>query len=171
MKKFASVLISAAFATAIAIGGIAAPASAATSTPPAHPDGGGNVTYYSIVHTGTTYNFTDYTHEIGRCYAPAGGITCTIATTTTATRTIGTALTMTTGWVASQLGISSSSGVSTTISCSRLMAAGQSLVAFPMGTYYQYKIAKTVAPLGGTTYSGPLQSFDPTPNAVTCGLG
>ena len=99
------------------------------------------------------------------------GITCTISQSTNATRSISLSLGITRGTVASGLGISASSDVGTSVSCtSPALSAGQSFRAYPLGTRFSYKAQKKtiVGPQTTTEVSGTLYAFDPRANAVAC---
>lgn len=125
-----------------------APASAASS-------------YVTIISTRPATNFNQV---LGECSSFPGS-TCTIAKTTSATRTVDLALGMTRSWVTGKLSISSASTVSTTVSCSRTMSTKYSrLVGYPMGKQIFYTITAN-----GRT-SGTLMAFDPAPNSMDCYL-
>lgn len=126
----------------------AAPASAADS-------------YVTIISTRPATNFNQV---LGTCSGFPGS-TCTIALTTSATRTVDLALGMTRSWVTGKLNISSSSTVLTTVSCSKTMTTRYSrLKGYPMGKQIFYTITAN-----GRT-SGTLMAFEPAPNAMDCYL-
>ncbi|MEU4997838.1 hypothetical protein [Streptomyces sp. NPDC021622] len=131
----------------------------------------GAVGHYSkVIKKTATKNYTNTKNEIARCTAQSAGMTCTINKTASATRTIDAGFGMSRGAVAGSLNISSSKTQSVSVTCSAPVKKGKSLVAYPIGTRYKYKIEKHITtPLdyvAGT--SGWKYAFNPSAAKVSC---
>lgn len=133
-----------------------------------HPNALVPVYTYSVVDRSSVGNHVG-TEIIGRCQSY--GATCTIASGTTATVSIALSLGATRDGVAAGLGITGSSSVTVTVSCtSPVLSAGQTWYARPMGTYYTYKVKKTttVGFSSSSQTSGWLNAFKPYASAISC---
>jgi hypothetical protein len=112
--------------------------------------------------------YTESSRQIGTCLVTRTGGSCSISVSTTLSASIGVALGMSSGAIASQLGVATSAGVSVTCS-SPAMKAGQTWHAWPRGTRHSYQVRHVQNPGSGTTTSGALYAFVPRMNAITCG--
>lgn len=132
----------------------------------------GTITQRKVVNQTSTSNYVDRSREIARCSVATAGLSCSINKTSSATRTIDVALGISRGSVASSLGISDSTTVAVSVTCSSgALKKGQSLVAHSMGTRYTYKINKTVARSGvvlSSETSGWLYAFNPSSSGISC---
>ncbi|NLU65774.1 hypothetical protein [Streptomyces sp. HNM0574] len=132
----------------------------------------GAVGYYSkVVKKTKKTKQTNTKNEIARCTAQSKGMTCTINKTASATRTIDAGFGLSRGAVAGNLGISKAKTQSVAVSCTSKVKKGHSLVAYPIGTKYRYKIEKHMTANGlpykaGT--SGWKHAFNPSPASVSC---
>ncbi|MGW0737083.1 hypothetical protein [Streptomyces sp. NPDC002851] len=126
--------------------------------------------YSKVIKKTATKNYTNTKNEIARCTAQSAGMTCTINKTASATRTIDAGFGMSRGAVAGSLNISSAKTQSVSVTCSAPVKKGKSLVAYPIGTRYKYKIEKHITtPLdyvAGT--SGWKYAFNPSAAKVSC---
>lgn len=125
------------------------------------------VDVYQVVNKTSTTGYVNYAQKLTYCQSGTAGVSCTISSTYSATRTIGVSLGWTRAGVAAGLSISSASSVSVSVACtSPPLAAGQKFVAYPIGTRYSYRIyhyGTYITP----TYSGYLTAFNPN-GAIYC---
>ncbi|MGI5470004.1 hypothetical protein [Streptomyces sp. CA-132043] len=117
--------------------------------------------YSKLISKTSKKNYTNTKNEIARCTAQTKGMTCMINKTASATRTIDAGFGMSHDGVAASLNISKAKTQSVSVTCSAKVGKGHSLVAYPIGTRYKYKIEKHIttplttrpAPVGGSTLS------------------
>lgn len=120
-------------------------------------------------------SYVNKNDRLAECKITTNGGNCSIMRSETAIRTIGLSLGATRSWAAGELGISSSAGMTTAISCnSGPMKSGQIWKAWPIGSRYSYQIRRLTI-YGGQQYpvtetSRLLYAFNPRQNAVACGL-
>ncbi|WP_394437278.1 hypothetical protein [Streptomyces sp. SGAir0957] len=126
--------------------------------------------YSKLVQKTSKKNYTNTKNEIARCTAQTAGMTCMINKTASATRTIDAGFGMTYNGVASSLSISKAKTQSVSVTCSAKVGKGHSLVAYPIGTRYKYKIEKHITtPIDyKADTSGWKYAFDPSPAKVSC---
>ncbi|WP_196943025.1 hypothetical protein [Streptomyces sclerotialus] len=126
--------------------------------------------YSKVISKTSKKNYTNTKNEIARCTAQTKGMTCMINKTASATRTIDAGFGLSRDGVAASLNISKAKTQSVSVTCSAKVSKGHSLVAYPIGTRYKYKIEKHITtPLdykAGT--SGWKYAFDPAPAKVSC---
>lgn len=126
--------------------------------------------YSKLISKSKQTNYTNRKDEIARCTAQTKGMTCMINKTASATRTIDAGFGLSRGAVAGSLNISQAKTQSVAVTCSSPVKKGHSLVAYPIGTRYKYKIEKHITtPLdykAGT--SGWKHAFNPAPAKVSC---
>ncbi|MER5260012.1 MULTISPECIES: hypothetical protein [unclassified Streptomyces] len=126
--------------------------------------------YSKLINKSKQSNYTNSKDEIARCTAQTQGMTCMINKTASATRTIDAGFGLSRGAVAGSLNISQAKTQSVAVTCSSPVKKGHSLVAYPIGTRYKYKIEKHITtPLdykAGT--SGWKHAFNPAPAKVSC---
>jgi hypothetical protein len=126
--------------------------------------------YSKLINKSKQSNYTNQKDEIARCTAQTAGMTCMINKTASATRTIDAGFGLSRGAVAGSLNISQAKTQSVAVTCSSPVKKGHSLVAYPIGTRYKYKIEKHITtPLdykAGT--SGWKRAFNPAPAKVSC---
>ncbi|WP_157847691.1 hypothetical protein [Streptomyces violens] len=126
--------------------------------------------YSKLINKTAKKNYTNTKNEIARCTAQTKGMTCMINKTSSATRTIDAGFGLSRNGVAASLNISKAKTQSVSVTCSAKVSKGHSLVAYPIGTRYKYKIEKHITtPLdykAGT--SGWKYAFDPAPAKVSC---
>ncbi|MGW7077278.1 hypothetical protein [Streptomyces sp. NPDC054866] len=126
--------------------------------------------YSKLINKSKQTNYTNQKDEIARCTAQTKGMTCMINKTASATRTIDAGFGLSRGAVAGSLNISQAKTQSVAVTCSSPVKKGHSLVAYPIGTRYKYKIEKHITtPLdykAGT--SGWKRAFNPAPAKVSC---
>lgn len=126
--------------------------------------------YSKLISKTSKKNYTNTKNEIARCTAQTQGMTCMINKTASATRTIDAGFGLSHDAVAASLNISKAKTQSVSVTCSAKVGKGHSLVAYPIGTRYKYKIEKHITtPLdykAGT--SGWKYAFDPAPAKVSC---
>ncbi|TFV86150.1 hypothetical protein [Blastococcus sp. CT_GayMR16] len=118
----------------------------------------------TVVRVLSSNSNINFNNPLATCSAPAG-FTCTISKSYAATRTINVAFGVSRSFVSAQLGISSATTRSVTVSCSKVMPPNRSrLVAYPAGRQIFYTITSN-----GQT-SGTLMAFEPEPASVACFL-
>ncbi|MGW1793640.1 hypothetical protein ACWCO0_23125 [Streptomyces tubercidicus] len=126
--------------------------------------------YSKVIKKSHKGNYTNRKNEIARCTAQTKGMTCMINKTAAATRTIDAGFGLDRGGVAASLNISDAKTQSVSVICSSPVKKGHSLVAYPIGTRYTYKIEKHITtPIdykAGT--SGWKHAFNPAPAKVSC---
>jgi hypothetical protein len=114
---------------------------------------------------------TSYTNKadlLGSCTADGTSFNCNLSRTTSAEVSVQLSLGVSVGDVTAGLGITDSSSISTTVSCSKEIPAGSTFEAWPIGTRYSYKV-EHIESLAPTVTSGTLYAFVPRENAVSCG--
>lgn len=115
-----------------------------------------------LVNVSSISDITNYGQSLGGCVAGSPGITCSISVAKSATRSISLALSVTRGFVAGPLGISSEASVSVSVSCSSPpLAVGQSFSAYPRGNRYYYRIHVTQNYAPTDQLSASLTAFSP----------
>lgn len=136
------------------------------------PAGFGTITQRKVVNSSKTTNYVDKSRQIARCTVATAGLSCSINRTASATRTVNVALGMSRADISAQLGFSSADTVSVGVTCSSgALKAGQSLVAYSVGSRHQYKVNKVVARNGvflSNETSGWLYAFNPYSAGISC---
>lgn len=116
-------------------------------------------------------NYTNTKNEIARCKVTSPTLGCSISQGATATRRIDAGFGLSRGAVAANLNIGQDKSKSVSVSCSALkLKKGKSLVAYPMGTRYKYKIEKHITtPIDyKDSTSGWKYAFNPSSSKVSC---
>ena len=143
-----------------------APAMAAGPPPDSPNATGGSVS--SVVDISRQYNAIGYSKRITYCGVGTANATCTLSQNASVTRDIQVSASFSRDGIAGALGISSSSSVGVSVSCtSPALQPGQIWSAYPYGTRLSYRVVTRTT--GSVTYSGWLSAFDPT-GGIHCRL-
>ncbi|MFT0847391.1 hypothetical protein VR010_06505 [Actinomycetaceae bacterium L2_0104] len=134
-------------------------------------DGPGTGVYREVRFNSKARNYKG--PQFASCKALVNGTRCQISVGKQVTRSINVSLGATRGLVASQLGISSASSTTTTVSCtSPSLKAGQYFRGYAMGDRYKYQVVRKSKSHGiviKTDTSGWLYAFDPYRSSIACG--
>lgn len=148
-----------------------APLAHSTEAPPAETDAQPNslFVWHRITDKSKTSNYVRRAQTLATCKAVTTGVTCTISKSASSTRTVQVGLGLKREDITSNLGFSSSSTVSVTVSCtSPKMSKGQVFKAFPLGDHHRYKVVRES--MIGTEKTGWLYAFNPYTNGFACGF-
>lgn len=161
MNKALKAVVGAAMAAGFVLAG-----TQAASAVPAHVD--------SDIGTYTKHEMINKTSKSGHgsqkltyCVVARDNATCSVAKTTTATRSIAVDLGFSRAEVAGKLNVSASNSVSVQVSCtSPKLKKGEHWTAYPTGKTYSYKLRSTTYRDTGVVISGPttsktLKAFSP----------
>lgn len=166
MKKATKAILGVASGVALAIG-MSVPASAAT-----------NVQTWAI-NVAKSGNNVDYSRIVTSCQVGTAGATCSLTKGKQATRTVDLALGAARNIVSAQLGFSSATSVTISVTCtSPPMKPGQTWKGYAIGDRFTYRIHKrtTVSSNQGAVistkneYSGYLSAFNPYATSIYCRL-
>jgi hypothetical protein len=95
----------------------------------------------SVINKSLTRGVVDYGQTLAVCGTPNRSVTCTIAETKSATRTIGVSVGASRGFVAGKLGVSNSTTKSMYISCSRTTTSNYPyLKAYVVNDVWSYTV-------------------------------
>ncbi len=130
---------------------------------------------YALLHKVKHVDYVRKSQVLSRCKAVTAGSICTIVRTEASQRTWGLALGATKGYVSGTLNFSTSNTVTVGVNCtSPRLKKNQVYYAWPLGSYYGYKIRRTERygaynKVVGVTTSGTEHSFNPYSSGVACG--
>jgi hypothetical protein len=168
MKITVGAAVGAVAIVGLVVGGGVPAAAAQGGPPPPHYT-------YSLIQRVKHINHVRKSQILARCAATTSGSSCSIITTKASQRTWGLALGASKGYISGVFNYSNSTTETVGINCtSPKMKKGQVYYAWPLGSYYDYKVRRTelYGPYNdviAVKTSGIEHSFNPYSSGVACG--